>query len=120
MLRRTDDPELIGLAGETFAARTLCRRGWRLLARRLRTSAAEVDLLFLEGRELVCVEVKTGRRGPRFRPGMRVDARRLDRLWEAARLLGRRYGRKARVDVAEVLTGTEIEVVAWRELRHPL
>jgi len=89
-------------AGERLAERRLRRAGWRLLARRRRTPWAEIDLLFHDGRQLVLVEVKTGRLGPRFRPGQRLGRDPLRRLWRAAAELGRRQGSPARVDLFEV------------------
>lgn len=97
-----DDREL-GEWGEEIAARYLRRRGCRILGRRLRTEFVEIDILALERRAIVCVEVKTGRLEPlprprgrpdavtraelRWRPGRRCDAARIARLWRAARAL---------------------------------
>jgi Holliday junction resolvase len=102
----TPDDRELGEWGEEIAARHLQARGWRILARRLRTACAEVDLVALDRRTLVCVEVKTARLEPiplprgagaprdvlelvRWRPGARCDARRIARLSRAARLLAR-------------------------------
>lgn len=88
-------------------------------ARRLSTRWAELDLLCREGDTLVVVEVKTGRVGPRFRPGMRLDRATLERLWHAARGLAR--GARARVDLVEVRLGPAGPVVSHlRDLREPL
>jgi len=67
-----------------------------------------VDLVAAEAGALVAVEVKTGTIGPRFRPGMRVDERRVRRLRRAARELARgAVGdvRSTRVDLVEVRLG---------------
>lgn len=89
----------LGFAGECLVARRLVRRGWKLLARRLATRAAEVDLLAERDGELWLVEVKTGRLArprrpdgaprwdPRGLPGRRLDARQRARLEAAARAL---------------------------------
>lgn len=89
-----DDREL-GHLGEEVAARHLARRGFRILARRLRTRRGEADLVARSRDVLAVVEVKAGRsftvprpRGARlpdgallrWRPGARCDARRLARL----------------------------------------
>ncbi len=110
----------MGLAGEALAARFLKRAGYRVLSRRLLTREAEIDLLCSRGAELVCVEVKTGRIGTRFRPGMRVKYRTLRRLWAAARGLERRYAQRARVDLVEVGTGETLRFVHHVGLREPL
>jgi Holliday junction resolvase-like predicted endonuclease len=70
------------------------------LARRLATRWAELDLVFAQGEVLVVVEVKTGRAGERFRPGMRLRPEALARLWRAAEGLAR--GTLRRVDLVEV------------------
>ncbi len=88
------------LAGERLVERTLRARGWRFLARRLRTRWAELDLVFVQGRTLVVVEVKSGRAGARFAPGLRLGRDTLARLSAAARGLAR--GAPSRVDLFEV------------------
>jgi putative endonuclease len=102
-----DDREL-GEWGEEVAARYLAARGWRILGRRMKTSAVEVDIVALADREIVCVEVKTGRVEPlprphgndselrdlelRWRPGARCGPARIDALRRAARALRRELG----------------------------
>jgi putative endonuclease len=69
----------LGRLGEQLAAREVARRGGRILARRLKTRHAELDLVaVLEGR-LLALEVKTSafprdRRGP-WRPADRHSPR---------------------------------------------
>lgn len=48
-----------GLLGEDLAAEYLQQHGHRILARRWRTRAGELDLVTMDSRELVAVEVKT-------------------------------------------------------------
>ena len=113
----------LGRLGEALAARHLARHGLAVVARRLRTAAAELDLVVRDGDALACVEVKTGRRGPRFTPGDRVDRRRLERLHRAARILAVRSGRPVRVDLVEVqLTdgSRRPTIVHHRDLCAPL
>jgi hypothetical protein len=66
------------------------------------------------------IEVKTGRAGPRFRPGMRLSAATLTELWRAARLLAR--GAPERVDLVEVQLdrARAARLVHHRALRTPL
>lgn len=107
-------------AGERLAERALRARGWRLLARRLDTRWAEIDLLFAEDETLVVVEVKTGRAGPRFRPGMHLGSDALARLWRAAGGLAR--GAPRRVDLVEVALdeGHHARLVHHVGIRSPL
>lgn len=50
-----------GLLGEEKAAEYLRRQGHHILQRRWRTRAGELDLVTVDGAELVAVEVKTRR-----------------------------------------------------------
>lgn len=108
----TRDPRLLGELGEHLAARHLAARGWTVLGRGVRTSFAEIDLVCRNGRNLVCVEVKTGwireDRPHRLRPRDRLRPRRLARQMRAAGLLARRHGlpaERARVDLLEWTLG---------------
>lgn len=108
-----DDREL-AIAGESIAARELERQGFAIVGRRVRTGRAEIDVLAREHGALVAVEVKSGRtfrvptprgaqvdgRSLRWRPALRVDRAKRERLVRAAREL---CGERARVDVVEVL-----------------
>lgn len=49
----------LGRRGEDIAAAFVCRKGWRILERNWRYGHVELDLVALDGRELVFVEVKT-------------------------------------------------------------
>lgn len=108
------------VAGERLAERALRARGWRLLGRRVKTRWGELDLLFVDGQELVVIEVKTGRAGARFGPGLRFGRAALAQRWRAARALA--GGRKARVDLIEVALDTQrnARLVHHADLRRPL
>lgn len=80
-LRRTpagsesDDPRRsVGERAERLAAGYLVGLGWRLLARNWRIGAGELDLVGLDRRTLVFVEVKALRAGGRAGPGRPVLA----------------------------------------------
>lgn len=79
-------------------------RGYRVLARNLRTPAAEIDLLARHRGTLVLVEVKTRRSAPR-RPGrLPLSVRQRRRLARAAIWAHARWGAGGgvRVDVVSV------------------
>lgn len=88
----TDDRLRTGRAGEQIACRHLRGTGIKVLERNARTRAGELDIVALDGRTLVFVEVKTtrpgNRRGP-ARPELAVgrrkqqQVRRLARAWLA-------------------------------------
>ena len=60
------------------------RRGLRLLERNYRARSGEIDLVLLEDRMLVFVEVKTSRIDARFPATARIDAAKQRRLRRAA------------------------------------
>jgi len=71
---------LLGDFGERHAARLLERGGHTILARQWRCPDGELDLVTLDGDELVFVEVRT-RRGDRFgTPEESIDPRKAARL----------------------------------------
>ena len=63
-----DHRQSLGKWGEDVACAELERRGYALLARRYRTRAGEIDIVALDGRTVVFVEVKA-RADPRFGGG---------------------------------------------------
>lgn len=70
----------VGQLGEAAAARFLESRGFRILARNLRSRLGEIDLIARDGGTLVFVEVKA-RRGPASEPPqVSVDGRKRSRL----------------------------------------
>jgi putative endonuclease len=114
-----------GRRAEEQAAGRLARAGWLIVERNARTRFGEVDIVALEGRSLVFVEVKAGRagRGPfPDRPEMAVGPdkqRRLRRL-AAAWLAGRGSQPswdQVRFDVVAVSYGESGEVVRYEHIR---
>ena len=74
-----------GTRGEQLAARYLKRSGYVILARNYRAAGAELDLVALDDRTLVFVEVKF-RAGPGFgTPAEAVDHEKRQRIRRAAR-----------------------------------
>ena len=53
--------QAVGRYGEALAERTLAEQGWRVLARNWRCPVGEIDIVAVDGRTLVIVEVKTRR-----------------------------------------------------------
>ena len=78
----------LGRRAEDLVAARLQRLGWRLVERNYRSRSGEIDLIALDGRTLVFVEVKAGRVGARLgpeRPAFAVDRRKQLRLRRLAR-----------------------------------
>lgn len=72
-----------GVRGEEVAARHLRAAGYRILARNWRSGRRELDLIALDGRTVVFVEVKTRGDGPQH-PLEALDRRQRRRLRSAA------------------------------------
>src|SRR5690606_3999779 len=72
--------DAVGRYGERVAAAFLVERGWQVLDRNWRGPSGELDIVALDGDELVVVEVKT-RTGDGFgHPAEAVTAAKLARL----------------------------------------
>ncbi len=96
----------LGARGEEAAARHLESLGYRVLDRRFRTRAGEIDLVAEEAGTLVFVEVKSRSTLAFGRPSEAVDRRKRGRILSAASVYLARRGlsdRACRFDVLEVL-----------------
>jgi len=98
--------EAAGRRGERLAGWWLRLKGWRILDRRVRTPAGEVDLVARKGNLVAFVEVKARRTAAELDHA--IDERRLARVAAAAELLMPRYagpGDDIRVDVILLAPG---------------
>jgi len=89
-----------GRKGEALAAWYLRLTGWRILARRVKTSRGEVDLVARRGRMVAFVEVKW--RANAADLDLAIDAYRLRRVAAAAEAIAPRFvrdGEDRRIDV---------------------
>lgn len=80
-----------GRRAEALAALWLQLKGWRILGRRVRTPAGEVDLIARRGRTLAFIEVKA--RATAAEADWSLDRFRLKRVAAAAEALAARYAR---------------------------
>ena len=99
--------EAAGRRGERIAGWWLRLKGWRILDRRVRTPAGEVDLVARKGSLVAFVEVKA--RATAAELDWAIDQRRLARVAAAAEVLMPRYagpGDDIRVDVVLLAPGT--------------
>jgi putative endonuclease len=79
----TDRRQRIGRAAEELVAARLSAAGWKIVERNARTRYGELDIIALDGRTLVFVEVKAGRSDSSFgpeRPVLGVDWRKQQRI----------------------------------------
>ena len=76
--------QILGARGETVAAAFLRRTGLQIVAQNWRSSLGEIDLVALEGDQVVVVEVKTRVGGVDVAPDMAVGTAKLARLGRLA------------------------------------
>ena len=95
-----------GRRGERIAGWWLRLKGWRILARRVKTKAGEIDLIARRGGIVAFVEVKT--RATAADLDHAIDERRLARVAAAAEILAPTYadGADIRIDVILLAPGT--------------
>lgn len=74
----------LGQRGEDAAARYLKRQGYRILARGLDSRLGELDIIAVDGRTIVFVEVKTRRSTDAGHPAEAIDPRKEQRMTQAA------------------------------------
>ncbi len=77
----------LGRLGEELAAAYLIRKGYRILCRNWRCRHGEIDIVAMESKALVFIEVKTRQSSRLGRPEEAVDTRKQERL----RLLASHY-----------------------------
>ncbi len=95
----------LGRVGEAAAEAFLVDTGMRLVERDVRLRNGQIDLVMLDGRSLVVVEVKSRRGGDYGLPQEAVTRRKLAKLRELAqtyRGLHPRVGSGLRIDVVAV------------------
>jgi putative endonuclease len=97
--------QVLGKEGERIAEQYLKRKGYKLVERNYRCSAGEVDLIVLDRRVIVFVEVKT-RTGHRFgTPLEAVQPRKQRKMMQAAQFFlsqKKLHQRDARFDVVGI------------------
>ena len=74
----------LGQRGEDAAARFLKRKGYRILARGVDSPLGELDIIAVDGRTIVFVEVKTRTSTDAGHPAEAIDDRKQRRMTQAA------------------------------------
>jgi len=98
-------PRSLGKRGENVAARYLKRRGYKIVSRSGRSPMGELDLVAVDGRTVVFVEVKTRSSHDAGHPADAVDAAKQQRLVRLALAYLKRHDlleHQARFDVVAV------------------
>jgi putative endonuclease len=100
-----DARQVLGKEGERVAERFLKKKGYKLVERNYRCAGGEIDLIALDGRVIVFVEVKT-RTGHGFgTPLEAVEFRKQQKMIQAAQYFLSEKGlhqREARFDVVGI------------------
>ena len=81
----------LGRRGEQIAARYLRRSGYLIIARNYRAAGAEIDLIAIEDKTVVFVEVKARAGTDLGRPEEAVDERKQERIRRAAQVYATRH-----------------------------
>jgi putative endonuclease len=115
-----DPRRFFGQEGEAEAERYLRRKGYRIVARNVRSSLGELDLVAEDGHVLVFIEVKarrTGRFGGAIHAVHRQKQHKLVRL--AAQFLAQRHwmDRSCRFDVV-LLEATETAALRVEHIQN--
>jgi putative endonuclease len=115
----------LGGSAEDLVATRLAAAGWRIVERNARTRFGELDIVALDGWDLVFVEVKAGREGSAYGPERPVlgvgprkqrRVRRLATAWMGERREGPRY-RGIRFDAIGVTFDRAGRIVGYEHLR---
>jgi putative endonuclease len=99
-------PLTLGERGERQAASLLRRKRYRVVATRRRLRYGEIDIVAVDGKTIVFVEVKTRRSETGPRPALAVDDVRRRRMTRAATAFLKSHGLldyPARFDIVEVV-----------------
>jgi putative endonuclease len=100
-------PRSLGQRGEDAACRYLKRRGYKVVARGDRGGIGELDIVAVDGRTVVFVEVKTRRSHETGHPAEAVDQHKQQRLTRAALSFLKRH------DLLECSSRFDVIAVTW-------
>lgn len=96
----------LGVRGEDIAARYLKKKGCHIIERNYRCRLGEIDIIALDGKSLVFIEVKTRRNENYGRPCEAVNAAKIRHILRTAACFTATFRVRyedVRVDVIEIL-----------------
>ena len=111
--RRAPTARVLGRHGEKLAERYLRRQGHRIIDRNVCLKGGELDLVTVENRTLVVVEVKTRRSSDQRSPAAAVTRAKQTRICRATR----QYIRDHRLDRSSVRF--DIIAITWPDNERP-
>ena len=120
-LGRWRRPRTLGQRGEAAAARFLRRQGYTIVARSDRGRLGEIDLVAVDQRTVVFVEVKTRRSHDAGHPADAVDLAKQRRLTRLALIYLKRHGlleNPARFDVVAVTWSDDAQPPVLEHFRN--
>lgn len=103
----------LGERGEAVAAKFLRKLGYRIVARGERGALGEIDLVAVDGRTVVFVEVKTRRSHDAGHPADAVDTHKQRRLTRLALAYLKKH------DLLECRSRFDVVAVTWPNDRSP-
>ena len=106
-------PKTLGQRGEALAARFLRRRGYRVVARGDRHKLGELDIVAVDGRTVVFVEVKTRSTDEHGHPSDAVTPDKQRRLTRLALAFLKRHG------LLETPARFDVVAITWPEHGRP-
>ena len=106
-LRRLLTPKSLGRRGEDAAARYLRKLGYIIVARAHRDSIGEIDLIAVDGRTIVFIEVKTRTTHDAGHPADAVDEAKQRRLTRLALSYMKRH------DLLDCAARFDVVAVTW-------
>lgn len=113
--------KLLGDEGERAAVRRLKKQGYRILARQHRNRIGEIDIIALDGSQIVFVEVKTRRTTETGQPHEAVDQRKQQKIARAALAWlkdNRRLNQSCRFDVVSVVWESDDQTPQIDHFKH--
>jgi putative endonuclease len=94
-----------GLRAEELVANELRSLGWQILGRNIYTEYGEIDILARDGREYVCVEVRSRSYQSSIPPELSVSHSKYQHLVRSLLSLPRLHNQPVRIDLVTVEAG---------------
>lgn len=106
------DKKTIGNKGEQLAAEYLVSKGFEVVARNYRHKHAEIDLIVQRDNWLIFVEVKTRSSADFGEPEDFVDAKKVNKMFEAADeyIYSTNWLGHVRLDIISVKLGAQVQI----------
>lgn len=106
----------IGKSGELIALEYLQNAGYRYLTKNFKTAQGEIDLVFMDGKTLVLVEVKTRNPNPLQKIEYTIQPKKINRILKTAET----YIEKSGIEFSEIrIDAVFIEIKeSGHDIRH--